>query len=118
MGQTILNLAIPLVTEKIEMILCTYPSHPHQQAFAAPDLRQRLVAYVLTRMPAIYITVDDRQVCAVDSPEGCYSYEQHLQITTLIHQGIDHILKHDHVWVNRHIPEESEPSMTPSNWFG
>ena len=118
MAQTIVNLAVPLVTEKIEDILNTYPIHPHQQTFTSPNLREKLTAYVLSRMPALYLTVDEMEVCAVRSPSSCYTTAQHSQIERLIHQGVEHILQQRDAWVESRLPEQIDPILTPSNWFG
>ena len=118
MAQTIVNLAVPLVTEKIEGILDTYPTHPHQQAFNSPDLRQKLIAYVLSRMPALYLAVDEMEACSVRSPSSCYTTAQHSQIDQLIHQGIGHVLQQSEDWLEHRIPEQTDPVLTPSSWFG
>jgi hypothetical protein len=49
--KTIVNLTLPAVIEQIEKIVDTYPYHPHQQAFLIPELRQKLIAHVLTSSP-------------------------------------------------------------------
>ena len=118
MAQTIVNLAVPLVTEKIAEILHTYPCYPHQQAFTSPDLRQKLTAYVLSRMPALYLAIDEVEACAVRSPSSCYTATQHSQIDRLIHQGIEHILQQREAWLEPRLPEHPDPVLTPSSWFG
>ena len=118
MAQTIVNLAVPLVAEKIEAVLNTYPSHPHQQAFTSPNLRQKLTAYVLSRMPSLYLAVDEIKACSVRSPSSCYTAAQHSQIDRLIHQGIEHILQQPQAWAEPRMPELTEPVLTPSSWFG
>lgn len=55
MSKSIVNLTIPWVVAEIEQVLETYPHHPYQQAFANPDLRQELIAYVLTRIHNVYV---------------------------------------------------------------
>lgn len=92
MSRTIVNLTLPTVLEKIDAILDAYPFYPHQQAFAVPDLRQRLTAYVMSRMPVVYVTMDDRHACNLESPGGDFSPAQHAQINRLIRQGIDTLL--------------------------
>ena len=118
MAQTIVNLAVPLVTEKIEEILHTYPVYPHQQAFISTYLRQKLTAYVLSRMPALYLAVDERDVCAVKSPASCYTAAQHSQINRLIHQGVEHLLRQSEASTESDIPAQTVPNSDPSHWFG
>ena len=119
MTQTIVNLAVPLVTQKIEEILNIYPSYPHQQVFNSPNLRQKLTAYVLSRMPSFYLAVDELKACSIRSPASCYTAAQHSQIDRLIHQGIEHILQQREAWVENPLPEQiPEQTEAPSSWFG
>jgi hypothetical protein len=114
MTQTIVNLAALVVDEKITDILAQYPAHPHQQTFAADLLRQKLAAYVLSRLPALYTTLDEHQACSIDSPGSCYTAEQHSQMTQLIHRGIQHLLAQP----PRGTSQVPETTLTPSSWFG
>lgn len=116
---SIANLKLPLVAEQIEDVLDNYPHHPYQQAFAAPHLRQKLLAYVLSQIPAAYQVVEDQS-----SPEQSNSFlekcstVEHLHIEALVRRGIQQILRENAEWASRHIPEEVNPSDAPSHWFG
>ncbi|HEY9622326.1 MAG TPA: hypothetical protein V6C78_18355 [Crinalium sp.] len=118
MSKTIVNLALSIVLDKIETILETYPSHPYQQAFSIPDLRQKLVSYVLSRIPCHYTVIDDLGTAEVDLKNLYCSTEEDMHIETIIRQGIEHILQEDSDWVDHHIPEETDASFAPSTWFG
>ncbi|HEY9762030.1 MAG TPA: hypothetical protein V6D07_05865 [Trichocoleus sp.] len=118
MSQTIVNLALPVVTEKINTILQTYPWYSHQQAFISPDLRQKLTAYVLSRMPGLYVSMDNSSACSLESPVNCYSQEQHREIDQLIHQGIEHLLSHALQQNYQTQSGRTETLFTPSSWFG
>lgn len=118
MAKTIVNLAMPAVIEETEDILGTYPHHPYQQAFSIPDMRQRLISYVLTRMPGVYTVVEDAEECLINHKSLCGALEHREEIQNLIHQGIQRILKENQGWIDRHIPEELDSELTPSNWFG
>jgi hypothetical protein len=119
MTRTIVNLSMPLVIQEAENILETYPHHPYRQAFSIPDVRQKLICYVLSRMPGLYTVMDDADQQCANPQSLCSSLDhQRLQIGKLIRQGIQTILNEDADWVNRHIPEDVDPAMTPSNWFG
>jgi len=116
----IANLKLPIVAEQIENVLDNYPHHPYQQAFATPHLRQKLLAYVLSQIPAVYRVVEDEsspeQSSCLDR-ENC-SASEHLQIEALVRRGIQHILRENAEWASRHIPEEVNLSDAPSHWFG
>jgi len=117
MAQTIVNLTLPIVTEKIEQTLKNYPQHPHQELFHSPEMRQKLTAYVLSRLPVIYVAMDNTQACGLNNPVECYSHDQHQQIDHLIHQGIEALVVQRRVIKKR----QSSPlpaAAAPSNWFG
>lgn len=118
MVKTLVNLTHSAAIAEIETVLDSYPEHPYQQAFANPELRQELVAYVLSRIKCSYSAVDEQQVplCTYEFP-GAY-FEQQIQIENLIHQGICCILQEKADWVNCHIPESVQCGLEPSHWFG
>lgn len=129
MPQTIVNFALPIVAERIDEILAGYPFYPHQQAFSASERRQKLAAYVLSRIPGYYVTMDQAAACSLESPRNCYTAEQHQQIERLIHQGIEHLLTQAETWEPYSddyllTDSSSQPSakadatMAPSSWFG
>jgi hypothetical protein len=94
MSQAIVNVTLPIVVAKIETVLQD-PSYPHPGTTAnAIDLRQRLTAYVLRRLPVIYVTLDRDTIQRMGTPSQCYSCEQHRHIDRLIQQGIQTLL-HD-----------------------
>ncbi|PSR19156.1 hypothetical protein C8255_03615 [filamentous cyanobacterium CCP3] len=118
MTQTIVNLTLPIVTDKIDDILAAYPLYEYRQVFAVPELRQKLTAYVLARLPVVYVTMDRGAACDVTSTGHCYSSEQHDQINRLIHQGIDALLGRPEIWQRRPSTERVEAESVPSSWFG
>ncbi|MBW4613228.1 MAG: late competence development ComFB family protein [Desmonostoc vinosum HA7617-LM4] len=107
-----------LVVQEIENALENYPHYPYQEAFAHPDLRQSLIAYILNRVPNHYITVDEEETQYNISDCLHHCVEQSLHIETLIHQGIGQILCEQAEEINRHIPEVVDPARLPSIWFG
>lgn len=115
MSKQIINLTSNLVTKEIENVLDTYPHHPYQQAFAIPDIRQKLTAYVLSRTRNLYTVVEDTQEMPRSGSLG-NSLEQRLYIEPLIRHGIQQILDDNSAWIGHHIPAEASPA--PSRWFG
>lgn len=118
MTQTIVNLTLPIVTDKIDDILAAYPLYEYRQVFAVPELRQKLTAYVLARLPVVYVTVDSSTAHGLESSGRCYSSDQHDQINQLIHQGIDALLGRPEIWRCSPGPERAEAEPIPSSWFG
>ena len=117
MSKAVVNLILPVVTRAIEEVLETYPHHPYQQAFANPDIRQALIAYVLNRVSGYYVLVDKekQQQLYSDLLKRCLEQTSHLEKT--IHQGIVAVLR-EYAQVIGQIPEEVDPTDSPSNWFG
>lgn len=135
MPQTIVNFALPVVTERIDEVLASYPVYPYQHAFSAPERRQKLAAYVLSRIPGYYVTMDQAAACSLESPRSCYTPEQHQQIEQLIRQGIEHLLNSAQNWESHASQSpavgqaastgsrsaagsESGSTLMPSSWFG
>lgn len=119
MSKTLVNLTIPIVVQELEDILETYPHHPYQEAFANPDFRQILIAYILNRIPNHYITVDDTEAQTLTNSDELRGFLEHtLHIKTIIHQGIEKILCEQAHEVNRYIPEIFDPTRVASHWFG
>jgi len=115
MTKTIVNLTLPVVVDQIETALEDYPYYPYQQAFAIPDLRQRLIAYVLSRISNNYTVLEEGENST--HAINCSS-DRTLQIKNIVTQGIHDILQQYWEWSTHHIPSELESGLVPSHWFG
>lgn len=93
MSNTVFNLTLAVVSDEIELIetvLETYPNHPYQQAFAAPDWREQLIDYVLSRIPTSYKVSEGTEL----DPKSVHCcLERRLQIEALLYQGIWQLLQ-------------------------
>ncbi|TVP67490.1 MAG: hypothetical protein EA342_08610 [Leptolyngbya sp. LCM1.Bin17] len=118
MSQTIVNLTLPTVTEKIDAILAIYIAQGYFSDVDHHDLRQRLAAYVLSRLPVVYVTMDSTAACSLESPSECYSPAQHEQMSRLIHQGIEVLLRMVTASYDHRDRELADTGASPSNWFG
>lgn len=119
MSQTIVNLTLPIVTEKIDAILAIYPLHSYgSPTLDHHDLRRRLTTYVLSRLPVVYMTMDSVTACTLDSPAGCYSQDQHEQISQLIYQGLEALLAQPRPRYGSQTHELAGVGSDPSSWFG
>ncbi|MDF5709378.1 MAG: hypothetical protein PUP90_17370 [Nostoc sp. S4] len=124
--KTVVNLTQQSVVAEIEIVLDTYPYHPYQQAFAIPDLRQELIAFVLNRIPSFYSVISDGHIPLAKVEQGnLLNYqlprkplEQQLHLQNLIHQGICSIVQEKSDWINHHLCETVQPGCEPSHWFG
>ncbi|AFY88969.1 MULTISPECIES: hypothetical protein [Chroococcidiopsis] len=118
MSKTLVNLTHQALIAEVEAVLDNYPYYPHCQAFANPDLRQELIAYVLSRIPCAFSAVDDRDLTFLTYRLPGDRAEYRIQIENLIHQGICCVLQDKADWVSCHIPEPYQCGVEPSHWFG
>lgn len=118
MTKTLVNLTTPVVLAEIEEVLSNYPDYPYHKVFANPDIRQELVAYVLTRVQSVYATCDadqsEDQLDSVRSPLCSIRTEE--SIPMMIHEGILELLREFNDPAQ--IPEECDAGLAPSHWFG
>lgn len=117
MFKTVVNLTEQAVISEIENVLDTYPYHPHQQAFAIPDLRSELIAYVLSHVPCVYGAISVDQKPQFNHNPRNY-LEQQVQLQNIIHQGICFLLQEKSDWITQHLPEQMQCGFEPSHWFG
>jgi hypothetical protein len=89
MSKTTVDLTISVVEAEADTLLRDYPFYPYQRAFSAPSLRQKLIAYVLCRIPNLYALIE-QQVSACEAL--CCPPAQQKQVETLIHRGIQYLL--------------------------
>ena len=115
MSKTITNITLPVVIEEIGKVLEPLPDYPAQQAFAIPELRQKLTAYVLSRISNSYAVVEDGPIT---SKFVWCSSQQRLEKETLVAQGVRDILEQNLNWVFHHIPAKIDTDNDPYNCFG
>ncbi|PSN18908.1 hypothetical protein C7271_10090 [filamentous cyanobacterium CCP5] len=112
MTQTLINLALPVVSERIDQRLAADPTLTYHRALSNCDLHHKLEAYVMSRLPSRYVSLEASQVCSLESPSQCYSSQQLRQIDDLVEQGLMGLIARP---VQLSSPQE--PSA-PSSWFG
>jgi hypothetical protein len=116
--KTIVNLTMAAVVREIDEVLETYPHHPYQKAFSIPDLRQELIAHVLSQISNCYIVVARTQQPSVTLNSLPCSLEEKECIKALIHKEIENVWHKNEKELSHQIPEELDPGLTPSHWFG
>jgi hypothetical protein len=120
MLKTTVDLTIAVVEAEADHLLHSYPYYPYQRAFSAPSLRQKLIAYVLSRLPNLYGVIE-AQAVSTEDPLHCPS-EQQQQIEVLVHRGIHCLLIEGvpHVAIEAYIDDdldEMNVGATSSHWF-
>jgi hypothetical protein len=93
MAKSIVNLTLLVVVMRLNHALKSPYSDPYLQLFSDFDLRQELIAYVLSRVRNLYIAVDkEESQIEIDSEIMLELTEMKSQIEESIQQGIHHIL--------------------------
>lgn len=117
MSKTIVNLSVSAVNSEVTHILEEYPREPYQELFAEPNLRQKLIVHVLSRMPGLYAVVQEEAdlPTSADCPLMAEA-EQH-QIHQLIHEGIQQLVG-EYSSKDIDSSEQPPPENSPSHWFG
>ncbi|MDJ0795700.1 MAG: hypothetical protein QNJ51_02495 [Calothrix sp. MO_167.B12] len=118
MTKIIINLTLPAVVTVIEDILETYPDHPYQQAFSIPNLRQELIAHILSRVSSRYVVVEEEQIPCFGIKSLPFSPQEKFCLEALIQEEIESIIRQKEEEVSQQIPEEVDPRLEPSHWFG
>ncbi len=101
MATTIINLTFLKVNSEIDNLLSTYPALTHQKLLTDPDLRQRLLAYVLSSINNHYIAIDTEKVSSISSQSISCSTQEKLKIEELIQQAIYQLVSSEN---NRYVP--------------
>ena len=99
----LINPTLPVVIARIENLLEDYPEYPYQIAFSLPELRQKLLAHVLTHTPNHYGVVRKNLTPKNRSFLHLSSVQKRIRMGNLIHEGILHILRENAEWVGSQI---------------
>ncbi|MEM9805032.1 MAG: late competence development ComFB family protein [Cyanobacteria bacterium P01_D01_bin.56] len=109
MANSLINIALPVVNEIIDDVLADGNVASSQEVLHSSDARDRLASFVLSRLPARYMTVADSE-CSLELPRNCYSAQQHRHIRQLVQQGIQKLLTRP--------TNTTAEQLIPSTWFG
>ncbi len=116
MTKELVNRSLPIVLSEIEQVLECYPDHPYQQAFANPNLRQELVAYVLNQVQSVYVAVETSEIPSMEA-ELEPAVGDRSTINTCIHQGIHDIFQ-QHQELGHQCADHKDAHLAASHWFG
>ncbi len=98
MTTTVVNLTLLKVMGELENILANYPAQIHHKISQNSELRNKLVNYVLSKIPNQHVVIDKNNV-PVFPPELLYaSTLEQLEIEELIQQAIYRLIQEE----NRH----------------
>jgi hypothetical protein len=101
----LINLTLPRVVQSIDEVLEDYPEHPYQSAFLIHQLRQKLIAHVLSNVPNRYaIAGEQPSFGKLKSPHSSPLAER-LHLETVVRGSILHLLRENANWLSQHIPD-------------
>lgn len=89
MSKKIVNLTLPVVSQKVDRILDTYPYCLYQKVLGESDLRLQLVAYVLNRVPNLHVVSQEERYSQTNLR---LASSELLKIEALIEEAIHIIL--------------------------
>ena len=97
MTSTIVNLTLLKVSEELENIL--EKPHTHKQTVLnESEFRQKIIAYVLNRVPNHYLTISLEKLSLLSSVLRDFPIQESLRITTLIHLRIYELSSRKNPW--------------------
>ena len=105
MSYELINLTLPLVITEIENVLYDYPQFPYQIAFSLPEMRQRLLAHVLTHIPNRYVVQGEKLTLKEAKFIHLSPVQERVQMENLIHGGILHLLRENAEWVSSRLTQ-------------
>lgn len=105
MSYELIKLTLPVVIAEIENVLEDCPEFPHQRAFSLPEMRQKLLAHVLTHTSNHYIVQGDK--LTLKEPKFLYPSprQERIQMKNLVRGGILHLLRENAEWVKESLTQ-------------
>jgi len=105
MSHGLVNLTLPVVIQEIENVLDEYPEYPYHSAFAMPELRQKLIAHILSQVPNSYVANVGQESSGHAQVRHTSSLRERLRLEVIIRGSILHILRENADWLSRHLPK-------------
>jgi hypothetical protein len=118
MTQAIVNLALPVIADKVKAALDDVANNSLPTQSMSHLFREELVTYVLRRVPTIYAVAESSRVGSRPAPVHCFSKEQQNHIDVLIQEGIDYLLDRPRRWEPHAQSTTHGVESSPSHWFG
>ncbi len=118
MSQAIVNLTLPVIQKKVEVALEDVFSESLNQASTAITLQEKLVAYVVRRMPTFYVATENSRPDWNDNSINCFSQDQQHEMDQLIYEGLQHLIRRRSSWEISAQEASGGLESSPSHWFG
>ncbi|MGA7938029.1 MAG: hypothetical protein WCA35_31055 [Kovacikia sp.] len=98
-----MNLTLTGVNQTIEDVLDEYPVHPYQSAFSMPELRQKLIAHILSQIPYRPAVEGVEESSSAAQVTHYARLQARLRMEMLVRGSILHILRENAAWLSRHL---------------
>jgi hypothetical protein len=118
MTQTIINLTRSVIQRKVEVALENDLTNSMQMTGITNRLQEKLVAYVVSRMPTYYVTAEQQRPCSLENPISCFSQAQQAEMDQLIDEGLQHLRARRRSWETQAQAVTGGFESSPSHWFG
>jgi hypothetical protein len=103
MSYPLINLTLPIVIREIENVLEEYPEHPYQLAFSIDELRQKLIAHILSHIPNRYAVEGLSESSSNPKVRYAPSLQERLKIEMVVQGSILHILRENADWLTKQV---------------
>jgi hypothetical protein len=103
MLQGLMNLPLTGIDQVIEDVLDEYPAHPYQSAFSMPELRQKLIAHILSQLPHCPEVESINRSSNPDRITYHSRLQARLRLEMLVRGSILHILRKNATWLSHHL---------------
>lgn len=96
MGVTPVNLTLLKVSEELDIFIANHTAYIYKKAFKQPEFRQRLLAYILKRIPNRYASLQSAsKLSSISSQPGNFTQPEKIMIQKLIYRGFYQLYKRD-----------------------
>ncbi|HEY9651962.1 MAG TPA: hypothetical protein V6C95_14960 [Coleofasciculaceae cyanobacterium] len=111
MGVKQVNLTLLKVNEELDIFLENHTAYIYKKAFKQPEFRQRLLAYILKRIPNHYASLESASKFASLSPKSFnFTHPEKIMVQKLIYRGFYQLHQRDK---ENAVPQEYTP-INPS----
>jgi hypothetical protein len=117
MQTKVVNLGMEIVNEEIKQALELYPDEPYKKVFASPELRQKLISYVMNKIQEAYSDLENTPNRQAQPKFPYRSLELRLRIENYVHRGIERISQVNSNLVRHSFSQDPQPDYTPNDCY-
>lgn len=101
----LINLTLPTVMQEIEDVLEEYPENPYHLAFSIHELRQKLIAHVLSHVPNRYTVEGVEESTSHLKVRHSSHLAERLKMEMVVRAGILNILRENADYLSCKLPQ-------------